>query len=119
MQANTPAQEERMGSLQIGIIVLTLATGLIHLVGLNLLLGNLSIPFTLNGLGYLTFLAALVLPVPILRANRQLVKYALMGFAAVTILAWIFIGRPYTTLGYITKLIELTLIALLFIDTRR
>ena len=41
-----------------------------------------------------------------------------MGFAAVTILAWIILGRPYTTLGYITKLIELALIVLLFIDTR-
>ena len=118
MQARARTQEERIGLLQIGIYVLTLATGLIHLVVLNLLLGNLSIPFTLNGLGYLALLAALVLPIPFLRANRQLVKYILMGFAAVTILAWIIIGRPYTTLGYITKLIELTLIVLLFIDTR-
>ena len=119
MQAEIRAQEESIGLLQIGIYILTLATGLVHLVVLNILLGKIDPLFTLNGLAYLALLAALVLPVPALRANRKLVKYALMGFAAVTILAWIFLGQPYTTLGYVTKLIEIALIVLLFIDTRR
>lgn len=53
------------GTLRIGIIVLTAATALIHL--------QLNFPdpvFILNGLGYLTLLAALYLPVPQLALPR-------------------------------------------------
>jgi len=41
-----------------------------------------------------------------------------MAFAAVTILAWVVMGRPYTALGYVTKLDELILIAALFLHLR-
>ena len=42
--------------LKVGVIVLTIGTALIHLQGFPL--------FILNGLGYLTLLAALTLPIP-------------------------------------------------------
>jgi hypothetical protein len=115
----------RIGPLQIAIILLTLATAFIHLVVLNAMMlanpeyGQIDLLFTLNGIGYLVLLAALYLPVPVARDNRSLVRYALIGFAALTIVAWIILGRPYDTLGYITKLIELALIVLLFIEGRR
>jgi hypothetical protein len=44
-----------------------------------------------------------------------------MGFVAVTILAWVAIGDkswPAGALGYVTKLVELVLIALLWNDRR-
>jgi hypothetical protein len=42
-----------------------------------------------------------------------------MGYTALTIILWLLIGRPYTTIGYVDKAIELTLLALLWIDGRR
>jgi hypothetical protein len=46
--------------LKVGVIVLTIGTALIHLY-----LGLQGFPlFILNGLGYLTLLAALTLPIP-------------------------------------------------------
>jgi hypothetical protein len=94
--------------LQIGIILLALATALIHL--------SLSFPdpvFILNGLGYLALTVAYFLPQ--LKAYHATVRWVFIGFAAVTIIAWVAIGMR-TPLGYITKLIELVLIALLWMD---
>jgi hypothetical protein len=64
-----------MGLLQIGIIVLTLATAIIHLQ-----LVFPSVLFILNGLGYLGLLGALYLPIPQLAGYRPLVCWALVGY---------------------------------------
>jgi hypothetical protein len=109
-------QTSKLGALQIGFIVLTLITAIIHF--------TLLFPdpvFILNGLGYLALLAAYFLPVPIAKDNRRLVRWVFMGFVAVTILAWVAIGDkswPAGALGYVTKLVELVLIALLWNDRR-
>ena len=99
-------------TLKIAIIALTVATALIHIA--------LALPsdilFYLNGLGYLTLLAALYLPQ--FARYHNLARWALMAFAAVTILAWILIATP-SLLGYIDKTIEVLLIVLLFIDSRQ
>ena len=100
------------------ILILGLATALIHLILLNISLGKIDPLFTLNGLVYLALLAAYFLPLPFAKDNPGLVRWALMAFAAITIVAWIILGRPYTTLGYITKLIELGLIAFVWMDRR-
>jgi hypothetical protein len=103
----------RIGILQIGIIGLTLATALIHL--------TLSFPdpmFILNGLGYLTLLAGLFLPIAQLASYRPRIRWALATFAGVTILGWLAIGMR-TPLGYTAKTIEVILIVLLFIDARQ
>jgi hypothetical protein len=97
-----------------GIIILTVATALIHL-SLNFLMGKFDIMFTLNGLAYLTLLAALFLDIPIARENRKLVRFGLIGFAIVTIVAWIFLGDKTLWLGWLTKIIELVLIGLLIL----
>lgn len=99
---------------KIAIILLTIATAGIHF--------SLLFPdpiFILNGLGFLALLAAYFLPLPFARDNRSLVKWAFMGYTAVTILAWIAIGEkswPAGMMGYITKLIEVALIAMLWRD---
>lgn len=99
--------------IKIGVIVLTLATALIHL--------QLNFPdpvFILNGLGYLALLAALYLPMPQLDRYRNLARWALVGYAALTIFLWILVGAR-TPIGYIDKLIEVALIALLVLEARR
>jgi hypothetical protein len=99
--------------LKIAIIILTVATALIHIV--------LAIPatlymFYLNGIGYLVLLAAHYLPQ--LRQYRNLTRWALIAFAAVTILAWVFVGER-SLIGYADKAIEVILIVLLFIEGRQ
>lgn len=100
-------------TLRVGIVLLTLATALIHL--------QLAFPdpaFILNGLGYLTLLAALYLPVPRLARYRNVVRWVLVGFTALTILLWILLGAR-TPIGYIDKTIEVALIVLLLLEARR
>ena len=108
--------------LGIGIFLLTLATAGIHLylaltaipyMGLNF--GVML--FILNGLGYLGLLAALQLPIPQLARFRSAARWALIAFAALTIvLFFIMAPEPYTILGYVDKAIEVALIALLLAD---
>jgi len=103
----------KFGPIQIGIVLLTLATAFIHF---SLLFP--SAMFILNGLGYLTLLAAYFLPVSFLQKNHALVRWAYIGFTLITILAWIAIGDKTFLLGYITKVIEIALIVLLWIDRK-
>ena len=102
-----------IGPLQWGIIVLTIATAGIHL---SLLFPD--VLFILNGLGYLTLLAALYLPISALANYRPWVRWALMGFAALTIILWVIMGTR-DSLAYVDKAIEVVLIVLLFIESRR
>jgi hypothetical protein len=74
--------------------------------------------FILNGLGYLALLAAYFLPISFLQKNHALVRWAFIGFTLVTILAWVAIGDKTYLLGYITKLIEIALIVLLWMDRK-
>ena len=108
------------------MILLTLATAVIH-VSLAMKafgMGDMTttIMFTLNGLGFIGLLAAYLLPLPFAKDHRSLVRWAFMAFTAVTILAWAAIGDktlPGGALGYITKLIEVTLLAILWADKRQ
>jgi hypothetical protein len=99
-------------ALRVGIVLLTLATALIHL--------QLNFPdpaFILNGLGYLTLLAALYLPIPRMARYRNTARWVLIGYAALTIFLWILLGAR-TPIGYIDKVIEVALITLLLIEAR-
>src|SRR5512139_1334251 len=79
---------------QIGILVLTLITAFLHLAAA---LDKQLFPegpdplFILNGLGYLGLLGAYFLPIPFFQERHELVRRVLMGYAAVTILAWVWI----------------------------
>jgi hypothetical protein len=101
--------------LWVGIFLLTLATAAIHLY-LGLSFGNTL--FVLNALGYLGLLAALQLPIPQLARFRVAVRWALVGYAALTIVLY-FIDNPGMTIGYVDKAIEVALIALLLADAYR
>ena len=102
------------GPLRIGVILLTVGTALIHLY-----LGLQGFPlFVLNGLGYLGLLAALILPIPRISEYRNLVRWVLVGYTALTIFLWILVGAR-NAIGYTDKIIEVCLIVLLLIDARR
>lgn len=97
------------------IFLLVLATALIHFY-LNVLLGKLDILFTLNGLGYLGLGALYLLPWNFLKPYKAWIRAALIAYTLLTIILWIFLGQPYTTIGYVDKLIELGLVFVLVID---
>jgi len=100
--------------LRIGVIVLTVGTALIHLY-----LGLQGFPlFVLNGLGYLTLLAALTLPIPRISDYKNLTRWVLVGYTSLTIFLWVVVGAR-NPLGYTDKLIEVCLVALLLLETRR
>lgn len=101
--------------LGLGIVALTLITAAVHLY-----LGSLGLPmFVLNGLGYLALLAALYAPVPRLAPYKNIVRWVLIGYTALTIVLWLVLtGGASTTLGYADKVVELALIALLLLERR-
>lgn len=115
MDARPPAVS-RSGvdtSIRIGVVVLTLIAAIVHL--------SLLFPdpvFILNGIGYLTLLAVLYLPVPRLVPHRRVVRWALVGYTTLTILAWVAIGER-TLLGYSTTAGEVALVILLLVENRR
>ncbi len=109
----TTTTKARTGMLRIGIIVLTIATALIHF--------SLAFPdpvFIMNGLGYLGLLAGLLLPHPLLVRWRRQIRWALIGYTALTIVLWLAFGSR-TPIAYIDKLAELVLIGLLFVEDRQ
>lgn len=96
-------------TLRVIVLVLGLFTAIVHLVVLNVLSGKVDVLFTLNGLGYLALLFAFYNP-SILPDRRDLVHYALMAFALVTIIAWFAAGDLGDPLGIVTKIVEALLI---------
>ena len=72
--------------------------------------------FILNGLGYLGLLAVLQLPIRQLARFRSAARWALIAFAALTIVLFFIMAPVYTIIGYVDKAIEVALIALLLAD---
>lgn len=109
-------------TLRTAVLVLGLITALVHLVVLNISFvqetGAPDLLFALNGLGYLGLLAAFLGKVPWLSQRRDLVHYLFMGYAAVTILAWVAAGAR-NFIGYATKLDEVLLIAALWMHLKK
>lgn len=100
------------------IIALTVATAIIHFRQAFAFLVP-DILFVLNGLGYLTLLAALCLPIQRLSGYKSIIRFALIGYTALTIVAWLVITGGYgTQIAYIDKAIEVVLIVMLLIEDR-
>jgi hypothetical protein len=106
----------QFGTLQIAIVLLTAATAVIHLA---LGIPNGLTMFILNGIGYLGLVTALYLPQ--LRQFQGYTRWALIGYTAITILAWAFITRFDVTnpIAVVTKLIEVALIVCLYLEGRK
>ena len=119
------------------VLITGLITALVHGVLLSVQLGELSVLFILNGLGYLGLVAAFAaLPESFLNKEvrveisgrsisigpsgttvRVAFHYLFIGYTALTILAWI-PGGTRDFMGWATKLNELILIYALFAHLR-
>jgi hypothetical protein len=100
--------QPRSHLLQLGIVVLTVATAAIHF---RLAFDWL---FIANGIGYLALLAALYLPT--FAAHRGLVRWLLIAYTALTVVLWVLIGRKDIVIAYVDKAIEIALIVLLWLE---
>ena len=116
MTAQTLLKSRAYGAaLTLGIVALASTTAYVHLT-----LGGLL--FLLNGLGYAGLIVLVIfgaMPFSPLAARFDwFPRLALVGYAAMTIAGYLVIG-PYFALGWITKGIELALIALVMADVIR
>ena len=121
------------GPLQIAITILVAATALVHLflgvdsIGQAQAAGTGRVPleailavlFLCNFGGYVVLNAALYLPV--LRRFQPVTRTLLIGYTALTIVAYFAIARAgaLNPIGLSDKAVEAALIALLVIDGRR
>jgi hypothetical protein len=79
---------------------------------------NLSLLFFLNFIGYIVLAVALYLP-PLKKVQR-IIRWLLVAFAAITIIAYFAIsGFSPNPMGYVDKILELLIIILLIIEDRR
>jgi hypothetical protein len=84
----------KLNSRQIAILIAGLITAVLHLAAAldKQLFPNGPDPiFLLNGLGYIGLLGAYFLPIPFFQQKHELVRRVLMGYAVLTIVAWIWI----------------------------
>jgi hypothetical protein len=107
------------------IVILTLATAVIHFalvppMAQALGVGS-TVPFILNGVGYLALLAAWWMRPAFLAGRERLVTYVFIGFTAVTIVAYFAVnqGASFSNpVGVLDKVVEVLLIAALWLDMR-
>lgn len=84
----------RLTGKHYAIIILTLFTAFLHFAAAfdkQLFPGGPDPLFILNGLGYLGLLGLYFLPISLFQQRHELVRRIYMGYAILTILAWIFI----------------------------
>ena len=84
----------KLNGRQIAILIAGLVTAVLHLaaaIDKQLFPDGPDPLFILNGLGYLGLLGAYFLPIPFFQQKHELVRKVLMGFAVLTILAWVWI----------------------------
>lgn len=109
----------KLSGKQIGIVIATLATALLHL-SLFAKLG--ADPIVLNGLGYLALLGAYFLPIPFFQQRHKLVWWILLGYTILTFVLWIimgdknFVAGTFSAIGYYAKIAELFLMGILWLD---
>lgn len=116
-----PSNERtQMGPIQVGVVLMTLATAFIHLyLSIEIIAQGMSgTLFILNGLGYIALLAGLFLPIPVVKNYRPLVRVLFILYTLVTVIAWVMIGQR-DAWGYIDKAVEIILIIFLWLDRSR
>ncbi len=78
----------------------------------------LPVLFLLNFVGYIVLAIALYLPA--LQRYRQIIRWVLIVYTAVTVILWFLItGGHFDVVSYGDKIVELALIVLLLIDSRQ
>jgi hypothetical protein len=143
----TPVAVERPGArvrplaplLPLAIGALAAATALVHLwlgalttamlatqpelvagLGGATMLTVMAALFSANAAGYIALTVALYHPHPVLRRFRRVTRWALIGFTALTVVAYFaLIQGHFDALGLADKAIEGLLLALLVVEDRR
>ena len=78
----------------------------------------LQVLFYLNFVGFIILAAALYLP--LLRRFQRIIRWTLIGYTLLTILAWVWIAHAqFNMLSYISEPVEVLLVILLLIDDQR
>jgi len=113
-------------NLRVAVIVLTAITLVIHaFLGVTSLgapgMSMLAILWVLNALGYLGLLLSFLGYIPFFKG--RIVEWALIAFAAITIIAWVAMSgvlKPgyHDVLAYITKVDEVVLIIATYMHMR-
>ncbi len=117
---------------QYGIIIMALITAVLHIAAAldkQLFPDGPDPLFLLNGLGYLGLLGAYLLPIAFFQQKHNLVRQGFMGYAVLTIVAWLVIwvgfsvirdGIPFfshdSIYGVPAKIVEVILFFLLRAD---
>jgi hypothetical protein len=109
------AQDRRFGPLQLIVVLAAVATAMIHIMLAFQFADGVDPVFLLNGFGYLGLTALLFAPFAVLDRYRNGVRWVLIVYTLVTVLAWMFIGVR-STVAYIDKAIEVLLIICLWLD---
>jgi hypothetical protein len=109
----------KMGNQQLLILVLALISAGIHLA---VFFTDFNPIMLLNSLGYVGLLALYFISFSFLPINRNWVRWALIGYTALTIIIYVVLqvqsgGQFVSPLGIFDKIIELVLIYLLWRDT--
>jgi hypothetical protein len=113
----------RIGPVQIGIILLALAAGGIHLylfliegfLGDSAMLPFYQVLFVGNFFGYVSLAAALCLPISMLARFRPAIRVLLIGMTAASIISYFYVN-VIDALGNVTQVIEFLLIVLVTVD---
>ncbi|MGH2406549.1 MAG: hypothetical protein ACRDF7_00530 [Candidatus Limnocylindrales bacterium] len=92
-------------------VVLTLVTA-----GIHAYLGGLL--FLTNAAGYSTLALALIVPIPLARRYRWVVRLALLGFTLATMAGWLAFGARIP-LAFLDKGIEALLVAFVIVQLYR
>lgn len=98
-------------AIGVAIVVLTLSTAAIHYS-----LGGML--FLMNAAGYTVLAIAMAAPFAFAERYRLAPRLALLGFTLATIVGWVLVGARFE-LAYVTKAIEVVLVALLLVDIYR
>ncbi|MDZ7706218.1 MAG: hypothetical protein U5L04_17265 [Trueperaceae bacterium] len=99
-----------MRPLSVLIVGATAVTAVIHLSLYT------DIILLLNGFGYAALAALYVMPM--FAAQRQRVRWLLLGYTLVTFVAWLFVGAR-NTIGYLDKTVEAVLVVALITEIVR
>ncbi len=123
MTTNDAETRPSIGPVQVGVVLLALATAIIHLylffiegfLGDGRMLPWYQILFVLNFLGYVTLAAALYLPISLLARLRPAIRVLLIAMSIASVVSYFYVNAR-DTLGDITQIIVVLLIVAVTID---
>ncbi|MBN1371609.1 MAG: hypothetical protein JW987_06685 [Anaerolineaceae bacterium] len=106
----------KIGKLEWVMIAATAITTVIHLV---LGFQYTDVLFLLNAAGFVGLLGAYLLPWDFLDRFRQLARWALAGYSALTIVLYVMMNGSLNPIGITSKIAEVVLLLTLMFDPKK